>query len=120
METTIQNLIATLEQQEKDLKKTQGEIEETRKKLEKAQAELTKVKRCERCIHWNQHYRVEEKKGFVCVQKIYSGHCMPTGGRLRNRNPDQCCEHFEEKQRTQLERAKTLRCTSLCMLNVEE
>lgn len=120
MEGTIQNLISVLEQQEKDLKKTQGEIEETRKKLEEARKELAETRRCDRCVYWNQHYRVDQRKGYISVVKIYAGHCMPVGGRIRNRKPEQCCEHFKEKEKTTLEKAGALHCSVINAMNFEK
>jgi uncharacterized coiled-coil protein SlyX len=120
VEGTIQNLISVLEQQEQDMKKAQSEIEETRKKLEDARKKMAETRRCDRCVHWNQHYRVEQRKGFVSVAKIYSGHCMPVGGRIRNRKPEQCCEHFVEKEKTAIERAGVLHCSVISAMNFEK
>ena len=51
--------------------------------------------KCENCINFYQHYvkRDANAGGYV---KINMGHCRYP--RLKNRRPDDCCQHFRQRK----------------------
>lgn len=52
---------------------------------------------CVNCKHFYQHYIWAESWGFT---EIYTGHCAYP--RVKNRNVNDCCEHFERKKENEI------------------